>query len=70
MEDEFVKVKIKAQPIENKANKALIEFLSKTVKIPKSSINIVRGELNREKTVLFKTNDKDKIQKIMSVFSK
>ena len=68
LEDEFVKVKIKAQPIENKANKALIEFLSKTVKIPKSSINIVRGELNREKTVLFKTNDKDIIQKIMYAY--
>ena len=31
IEDEFVKVKVTAQPIENKANKALIEFLSKTL---------------------------------------
>ena len=28
-EDEFIKVKVTAQPIENKANKALIEYLSK-----------------------------------------
>ena len=29
---EFIKVKITAQPIENKANKALVEFLSKKFK--------------------------------------
>ena len=28
LEEEFIKVKVTAQPIENKANKALIEFLS------------------------------------------
>ena len=33
LEDEFIKVKVTAQPIENKANKALIEFLSKQFKL-------------------------------------
>ena len=32
LEDEFIKVKVTAQPIENKANKALIEYLSKRFK--------------------------------------
>ncbi len=27
LEDEFIKIKVTAQPIENKANKALVEFL-------------------------------------------
>ena len=31
--DGEIKVKVTAQPIENKANKALIEFLSKSLKI-------------------------------------
>ena len=44
LEDEFVKVKITAQPVENKANKALIEFLSKSFKIPKTSIEILKGD--------------------------
>ena len=34
-EGEFVKVKITAQPIDGKANKALIEFLSKILKFLK-----------------------------------
>ena len=49
-EDEFIKVKVTAQPIENKANKALIEFLSKRFKIAKTSIEILKGDTSKEKT--------------------
>ena len=54
--EEGVKVKITAQPVDGKANKALIEFLSKHFKIPKSSIEILRGETSKEKTLLIKTH--------------
>ena len=70
IEEEFVKVKITAQPIEGKANKALIEFLSKKLKIPKTSIEIVKGETSKEKTLLFKTDNKEKQELILSVISK
>ena len=39
-----VKIKITAQPVDGKANKALIEFLSKEFKIPKTYISILKGE--------------------------
>ena len=65
--EEGVKVKITAQPIDGKANKALIEFLSKHFKIPKPSIEILRGETSKEKTLLIKTRDDDKISIIKSV---
>ena len=55
-----VKIKLTAQPIEGKANKCLIEFLSKNFKIPKSNIEILKGETGREKTLLFKNLDEDK----------
>ena len=70
IEDEFIKVKVTAQPIENKANKALIEFLSKELKIPKTNIEIVKGETSKEKTILFKTTDKAKQNEIKSKFTK
>ncbi len=57
IEDEFVKVKITAQPIENKANKALIEYMSKTFKVPKTSIEIVKGETSKDKTLLFNVSE-------------
>ena len=69
LEEDFVKVKITAQPIEGKANKALIEFLSKRFKIPKTSIEIVKGETSKEKTLLFKTSDDEKQDLIVASFS-
>ena len=70
LEEDFVKVKITAQPIEGKANKALIEFLSKKFKIPKTSIEIVKGETSKEKTLLFKTDDEQKQNFIISSLTK
>ena len=62
--DDTVKIKLTAQPIENKANKMLIEFLSKTFKIPKTSVIITKGETSKEKTILFKDADESKINLI------
>ena len=70
LESEFIKVKITAQPIENKANKALVEFLSKRFKIPKTSIEILKGDTSKEKTILFSTTDKEKIKNIISELTK
>ncbi len=63
-EEEFVKIKITAQPIDGKANKALVEFLSKNFKIPKTSIKILKGETSKEKTILFDTQDEEKLTKL------
>jgi len=57
---EVLKVKIMAQPIENKANKALIEFFAKKLKIAKSNIQIIKGELNKEKTLLIQGVNEEK----------
>lgn len=70
LEDEFIKVKITAQPIENKANKALIEFLSKRFKIPKTSIEILKGDTSKEKTLLFKIADISKREELKTALTK
>ena len=66
-EEEFVKIKITAQPIDGKANKALVEFLSKNFKIPKTSIKILKGETSKEKTILFETQNDEKIKKLKEI---
>ncbi len=69
-EDGFLKIKVTAQPIENKANLALIKLLSKEFKIPKTSIDIIKGETSKEKLVSFSTQDKAKIDLINSYLTK
>jgi uncharacterized protein (TIGR00251 family) len=67
-EGEFSKVKITAQPIDGKANKALVEYLSKNFKIPKTSIKILKGETSKEKTILFYTQDEEKKSLLYKTF--
>lgn len=69
-ENEFIKVKVTAQPIENKANKALIEYLAKSFKVAKTNIEIIKGDTSKEKTIFIKTNDTTKRSEIISKLTK
>lgn len=44
-------LRIKAKAVEGKANKAVIEFLSKEFNIKKKDIEIIRGEKNSKKII-------------------
>jgi uncharacterized protein (TIGR00251 family) len=46
-----LQVKIAAAPEAGKANRELIAILSRTLKIKKSAISIIRGETSRHKAV-------------------
>jgi uncharacterized protein (TIGR00251 family) len=48
---QHLKINLAAVPEDGKANEVLIKFLSKILEIPKSKIEILRGENNRNKTV-------------------
>lgn len=48
---DYFKIKVKARAVDGAANRALIEFLSEIFDIPQSSMNIIRGEKSRMKTV-------------------
>lgn len=57
MHGDAVKIKIKAPPVEGKANEALIEFLSETLGVARSKIEIVRGHTSRQKLVSIECNE-------------
>ncbi len=66
--DEFVRIKISSPPVENRANKELIEFCSDLFKINKSKIKIISGEKSKIKKLLFSDTKSDEIiQKLMFV---
>ena len=69
-EETGLKVKITAQPIDGKANKALIEFLSKQFKVPKSYFEILKGETSKDKTILIKNIDSEKMEFIKELRKK
>ncbi len=47
----YLKVRVRAAPIEGRANAALIAFLAKTLKVPKSRLNLVAGDTARLKAI-------------------
>lgn len=49
LENNIIKVKIREIPENGKANKAIIDLFSKTFKIPKKNIEIIRGEKSSNK---------------------
>jgi len=49
--DGALKIRLTAPAVENRANEALIEFLSTLLKTPKSAVRIQSGERGRNKRV-------------------
>ncbi len=55
-----LKVKIKAPPVEGKANKEVVKFFSKLLG---AEVEIVRGETSREKDLLVKGLSAEEVKK-------
>jgi len=51
MESGGLKIRLTAPPVDGAANEALVKFLSGTLSIPKSHVEIVSGHTSRDKIV-------------------
>ena len=49
IEEGFYEIRVTVVPEKGKANKKVIELLSKELKVPKSRIKLIRGETSKEK---------------------
>ncbi len=49
-----LKLAVQAPPIEGRANEAITRFLADTFQIPRASVEILSGELNRSKVFLLR----------------
>ncbi len=49
IEQNYFEIRVTVVPEKGKANKKVIEVLSKYLKVPKSRIKLVKGETSREK---------------------
>ncbi len=48
-----LKIKLTAAPVDNAANRMCLKYLSKCLKIPKSSLKIISGESARTKRIFY-----------------
>ena len=65
-ESDVFKVKVTSPPVDGKANRTLIELLSKKLKLPKKSITIRSGETSRLKSVQIEGMSEDKVRELLT----
>ncbi len=63
-ENGILSIKITTPPVDGKANTELIKFLSKKLKIPKSSILLLKGERSKIKIVDISLNESEFLEKL------
>jgi uncharacterized protein (TIGR00251 family) len=66
-ESDMLKVKVAAPPLQGKANKELIKFLSQTLKVSRGSITIERGLTSRNKIIAIAGLDRTEIARRLGV---
>lgn len=49
--DGALKLKLQAQPIEGKANEALIKYLAQALGVPRSALTITHGQASKKKLI-------------------
>jgi uncharacterized protein (TIGR00251 family) len=61
-----LKLRLTSPPVDGKANKAVIAFLAKLFKVPKSAIVITSGLQSRSKKVLLSGLDEQAVRSLLS----
>ena len=60
----LLKARVTAVPEKGKANKALIQLIAKSLKIPKSSISVISGDTSRKKILRIDGDTEDLMEKL------
>ena len=62
--DDILRLKIAAPPIEGKANRELVEYLSELLDISKSHIILEKGAASKKKVLLIQGLTRDRLEKL------
>jgi len=65
MGDGTLKIRIKAKPVEGKANNELVKFLSDELNVPKDQIEITTGAKSRKKLLKIHGMDREAFNRMM-----
>jgi len=64
---ETLKIRLKAPPVEGKANEALVSFLAKIFKVPKRQVEIVSGLTSRRKSIYISGVKLEEARRVLKV---
>ena len=61
-----LKVRLTSPPVEGAANRLLIQFFAKSLRLPKKDVILTSGEKSRHKKLLLRGADLESIEKALS----
>jgi uncharacterized protein (TIGR00251 family) len=65
VEQDAYKIRLNAPPVDGRANDALLKFLAKRLGVPRTQVEIVRGETTRHKVVRVRGGGVEAVKKRM-----
>ena len=65
LHNDAVKIRLTAPPIEGAANKQCAEFLARSLKVPKSNVEIIHGHRSRAKKVLVRSVSREAVASLL-----
>lgn len=64
---EALKLRLTTPPVDGKANKAVLAYLAKLLKLPKSALTIKSGQQSRTKTIVIQGAEAAKIRHLLGL---
>lgn len=61
----YLKIRVRAAPIDGRANLALIAFLAKALGVPKSRLTLISGDTARLKQIEIEGVEEDEIERLL-----
>ena len=70
LHDERLKIQLQAPPLENRANEALVAWLSEQLGVPRKQIEILTGQTSRQKRVLVQGATLEQVERLLTTIQK
>jgi len=67
LDDGTIKIKLTSPPIDGKANEELVRFLAGVMQIPKTNVEIISGQSNKNKLIVLFGIDSDRVNQLIGL---
>ena len=65
VQEGILKIKLHAQPVEGKANEALVRYLAERLDVPKKAVTLTHGATSRQKTLTIDGLEPEAVKRLL-----
>jgi uncharacterized protein (TIGR00251 family) len=65
VQDGALKIKLQAQPVDGKANDALVRYLAERLDVPRKAVTLTHGAASRQKTLAISGLESEAVKRLL-----